>query len=114
WKQGLADRFAYIPLIGIFVMIAWSLDDWAEAREIRTVWRAIPALCLLTVLSSITWQQIRTWKSEYALWNHAVHVTEQNPLAHQSLAHALLNPKVAMTANDLQGFSTDQERIDAA
>ncbi|MGA2965303.1 MAG: tetratricopeptide repeat protein [Terriglobales bacterium] len=114
WKQGLADRFAYIPLIGIFVMIAWSLDDWAEAREIRTVWRAIPALCLLTILSCISWQQIRTWKSEYALWNHAVRVTEQDPFAYQSLAHALMNPNVAMTANDLQGFRTNQERIDAA
>ena len=29
----MADRFAYIPLIGIFVMIAWGLDDWAEAKQ---------------------------------------------------------------------------------
>ncbi len=114
WKQGMADRFAYIPLIGIFIMIAWSLDDWAEARKMRTIWRAIPALCLLTILSCISWRQMDAWRSEYALWNHTVRVTEQNPLAHQSLAHALMSPNVAMTADDLRGFSTQQERLDAA
>ena len=48
----MADRYAYIPLIGIFVMIAWGLDDLAKAKKIRTVWRVIPALCVLSALAS--------------------------------------------------------------
>jgi len=110
----MADRYAYTPLIGIFVMIAWSLDDWAQARRVPKVWLAIPAACLLTTLSFVTWQQIRTWESAYALWERALSVTEQNPFAHESLADALMNPNGAMTANDLRSFSTEQERIDAA
>ena len=52
WKQAMADRFAYIPLIGIFIMIAWGLDDWAEAKRISTAWRVVPALCVLIALAS--------------------------------------------------------------
>ena len=48
----MADRYAYIPLIGIFVMIAWGLDDWAKAKKIRTVWLVIPAVCVLSGLAS--------------------------------------------------------------
>jgi hypothetical protein len=40
----MADRYAYVPLIGIFVMIAWALDDWAEAREVSTICWVVPAL----------------------------------------------------------------------
>ena len=57
-EAAMADRYAYIPLIGIFVMIAWSLGDWAEAQEVRTVWRIIPALCALTALATVTYRQI--------------------------------------------------------
>ena len=41
-EYAMADRYAYVPLIGIFVMIAWGLADLADAWEIRTVWRVVP------------------------------------------------------------------------
>src|SRR5208283_207780 len=44
-EASMADRYAYIPLIGIFVMIAWSLDDWAEARKIRSFPSAPGCVC---------------------------------------------------------------------
>ena len=50
----MADRYAYIPLIGIFVMIAWGLADLAEAKHVRPVWCVIPALCVLAALGSAT------------------------------------------------------------
>ncbi len=110
----MADRYAYTPLIGIFIMIAWSLDDWAEARGGREVWRAIPALCVFVALSLVTFQQISTWKSAYALWEHALRATEENPFAYESLADALMSPNLSMTADELQGFPTEQGQIDAA
>jgi hypothetical protein len=53
-EAAMADRYAYVPLIGIFVMIAWSFADLAEAKTVRTVWRVIPALCVLAALGFVT------------------------------------------------------------
>ena len=88
-EAAMADRYAYIPLIGIFVMIAWGLGDWAEAQEVRTVWRVIPALCALTALAIVTYRQIGYWESEYGLWSHTLAVTERNAHADAVLGTAL-------------------------
>lgn len=77
----MADRYAYVPLIGIFMMSAWGLDDWADAKSVGTLWRLIPALCALTVLGFVTSRQISSWRNEYTVWLHALAVTEQNAFA---------------------------------
>ncbi len=110
----MADRYAYVPLIGIFVMIAWGLDDWAEAKEVRTAWRVIPALCALTALGFLTLRQVSCWKNEYTVWAHTVAVTEHNPYAHDSLGAALMDPEFAMTAKSLDGLDTEQKRMNEA
>jgi len=112
-EQAMADRYAYIPLIGIFIMIAWSFDDWAEARHVRALWRVLPASCVLILLASVTLRQMSYWESEYTLWAHTVEVTDQNPYAHAVLGAALLNPDLAMTAKDLEGFGPEQRLAEA-
>ena len=113
WKQAMADRFAYIPLIGIFIMIAWGLDDWAEAKRISKAWRVIPALCVLMALCIVTSRQITYWESQYDLWSRSLAVAE-NPFAHNALASALIVPGAAMSPRDLENFDTDQKRLDEA
>ncbi len=110
----LADRYAYLTLVGIFVMIAWTLDDWADSKRIPTVWRVIPALAIVIALACVTSRQIGYWESDYSLWSHAVAVSAKNPEAQESLADALVYPEGAMSAKDLQDFDTEQKRIDAA
>ena len=99
-EASMADRYAYIPLIGIFVMIAWSLDDWAEAKQVRTVWRVLPALCALAALSFVTSRQMSYWESEYTMWSHALAVTdpERSAYLHDALGTALMNPGPSMTS----------------
>ena len=58
-EYAMADRYAYVPLIGIFVMIAWGLADLAEAKQVRAVWCTIVALCVLTALGSAAYRQDR-------------------------------------------------------
>ena len=53
-EGAMADRYAYLPLIGIFITIAWSLDDWVEAAKVPIVWRFVPALCVITALGFVT------------------------------------------------------------
>jgi hypothetical protein len=109
----MADRYAYVPLIGIFIMIAWSLADLAEAKKVGTVWRVIPALCTLTALGFVTSRQMSYWGSNYELWSHTLAVAE-DPLAHNALGDALMDPDSEMTPNDLENFDTAQKRMDEA
>ncbi len=113
-EAAMADRYAYIPLIGIFIMIAWVLDDGANKQRVGVLWRLIPAVCVLAILACVTVRQIGAWESEYGLWAHAVAVTKVNPYAHSVLAAALLNPDVAMSADDLESFDTASKRLDEA
>ncbi len=110
----MADRYAYVPLIGIFVMIAWGLDDWAEAKEVRAVWRVISALCALLALGVVTSRQVSYWKNEYTVWAHTLAVTEQNPYAHDALGAALMDSNLAVTAKNLGGLDTEKKRMDEA
>jgi protein O-mannosyl-transferase len=109
----MADRYAYIPLIGIFIIIAWGLDDWAEAKAVRAVWRVIPALCVLTALGFATSRQMSYWDNDYDLWSRALEVNEQNPLAHDALASILVHSGVDAVLNQ-RGLDTKQKQIEEA
>jgi protein O-mannosyl-transferase len=115
-EQAMADRYAYVPLIGIFVMFAFGLADLADANVLRSTWCVLLASCALAALGVITLRQISFWESEYTLWSHALAVTdpERNAYAHDSLGAALLDPDSAMTHRDLENFDTEQKRINEA
>ncbi len=110
----MANRYAYIPLIGIFVMIAGGLADWAEAKEIRAGWLVVPALCALTALGFATNRQLSYWENDYTLWSHTLAVTERNPFAQDAMGSTLMEPEVAATLSRLGKFGTDQERLEEA
>jgi protein O-mannosyl-transferase len=84
----MADRYAYIPLIGIFVMAVWSVADWAEGREISTKSLAWTAAIVILFFAAFTGDQIRYWRSAAELWQHAVNVTKDNFTADENLGAA--------------------------
>ena len=88
--QAMADRYAYIPLIGIFVMIAWGATDLADSRHIGLSARMIPPACVLLALAFATHRQLGYWSSNYDLWTHALAVTDRNFIAQNNLGGALL------------------------
>lgn len=83
--QALADRYTYIPLIGLFLMIVWG------GAEIADTWRkwfpsvAGVAVIVITTLSVLTVIQIRYWQNSYDLFAHALAVVERNWLAHNNM-----------------------------
>ena len=88
-EAAMADRYAYIPLIGIFVMIAFGVSDIAE----QSSWRflpVIPAAAALIVLSFVTYRQIGYWQSNEELWSHTLAVTNNNFVAEDNLGGALI------------------------
>jgi Flp pilus assembly protein TadD len=96
-SHGWADRYAYIPLIGIFLAISWLLTDIATDTVVRRVLvvvsGAVVAACLVC-----TWSQVRYWHDSVQLWRHTVLVNPDNALAHYNLARALLDRNQAQEA----------------
>ena len=85
-----ADRYAYIPLIGIFVMVVWGAADWCDSNKINLDVRTVIPLTALAVLSFLTWIQIGYWQSEYELWAHSVKIEPNNLWAQSQLATVVL------------------------
>jgi Flp pilus assembly protein TadD len=84
-NHGMADRYAYVPLIGLFLLLTWGAADLATALRLpRPVLLAITAAVLSTCVSR-TWVQVGYWKSDRDLWEHALAVTTKNGMAHTFL-----------------------------
>ncbi len=84
----MADRYAYIPLIGIFVMIAFGVAEWAEEKKFG-LWPMVPAVMVLVALAIATHRQIGYWQSNVDLWSHTLAVTTNNFVAEDNLGGAL-------------------------
>lgn len=82
----MADRYAYLPFIGLYIAVVWSVAGWMPRRPRALAWIAGLAACWLAAL---TWRQISFWKSSEALFSRAVAVTERNYLAHNNLGLAV-------------------------
>ena len=85
----MADRYAYIPLIGLFIMIAFGLADIAQHTKLGW-WQGIPATVVILALALATHRQIGYWQSSYDLWSHTLAVTENNFIAEDNLGGALI------------------------
>jgi Tfp pilus assembly protein PilF len=89
-NQAMADRYAYIPLIGIFVMIAWGVADLAEHTKLALPWKIVTAACVLAALSLVALRQIGYWRSSMDLWAHTLAVTSNNYVAEDQFGAALV------------------------
>jgi protein O-mannosyl-transferase len=87
--QGLADRYAYVPFIGIFVMLVWLVSEIGEWLSLSRVMLTALALAAIAGYAVTTYAQIGYWHDSYTLWAHAVEVTSQNAFAEESLAQIL-------------------------
>jgi protein O-mannosyl-transferase len=88
-EQAMADRYAYLPVIGVFVAVVWALDAAAASLRIGNVPRAAVALLVICVFGFATWRQIGYWHDDETLWRYTLTVTDGNYVAHNNLALAL-------------------------
>jgi len=86
----MADRYHYLPSIGIAMMLAWGIPHFIK-REVLRKYILLPvALVFLASLAFLACQQCAYWRNNIELWNHAIQATEDNYMAHNNLASALL------------------------
>jgi protein O-mannosyl-transferase len=88
-EQAMADRYAYLAYIGLFIAVVWGVADSARARKIPAAWLAVPAVLILATLGVLSRRQLSYWHDSEALWRHTLSVTEGNYIAHGGLARAL-------------------------
>lgn len=86
--QSMADRYTYLPMLGIVIALLWTLRDALTFASLRGyAW--IAAGLVLTAAAARTWHQQGYWKDSFTLFDHAVRVTEGNYLAYNNRGHAL-------------------------
>ena len=89
-KQGIADRYAYLPFVGLFIMASWGIAEFAERRHLAARLLSGVSIAVLVALGVVTYRQISYWKDNVTLWSHALAVTDGNFLAENNLGKALL------------------------
>ncbi len=88
-EQALADRYTYLPAVGLYVAAAWGVRD-VVARWPRVMGAVrVFIVAVLVVYATVAWRQAGTWKNSETLFRHALSVTQNNYLAHDGLGLAL-------------------------
>jgi Tfp pilus assembly protein PilF len=85
-----ADRYTYLPQIGLAIAIAWLAKDFAARRQLRAVVPVL-ALAVLAVLALRTRDQVSVWRNDATLWTHTIKVMPGNVYGHNGLGLALAN-----------------------
>ena len=90
-EQALADRFTYLPMIGIFIMIGWAgVELLAKAKvPYKKACVSIAAIVLAIVLTGLTRNQVKYWENSITLFGHAVKVTRNNYVMHYNYGSVL-------------------------
>jgi len=94
--QSLADRYTYIPYIGLFIIIAWGLPEllskWTSASSVESPYRkvvlGVSMVSVLMVIGICSHRQVSFWNNSITLFSHAIEVTQNNYLAHNNLGTA--------------------------
>ncbi|HET6720900.1 MAG TPA: hypothetical protein VFH22_14705 [Rhodocyclaceae bacterium] len=75
-----ADRYTYLPLIGVFALLVWALPE-PRSRTYRAAWLGVAIL-----LVGLAWRQAQTWKDSVSLYSNALRVNQSDFMAHLNLA----------------------------
>jgi tetratricopeptide (TPR) repeat protein len=88
--QGRADRYSYLPQIGLYIALTWALADWSLRSNRRRVIFGGAAAVIVGALAWQAWIQTSYWSSTESIWQHALQVTTDNDVAHYNVATLLL------------------------
>jgi len=85
----MADRWAYVPLIGIYIMVSWGIADLLPQWRCRKVVLSLSAFLILVSFAITTLHQLTYWKNDYTLFKHALDVTKNNAEMHNGIGFYL-------------------------
>ena len=88
--QAMADRYAYIPLLGVFVIVCWGAADLINAWHVPTAVSVVGTAAVVVMLGFALHRQVSFWSDNVTLWTHTLAITEGNYIAEDGLATALI------------------------
>ena len=88
-SQALADRYTYVPSIGIFLMLTWWISGWASKRHYGKIGLITAAAIILSFFMITSRLQVTYWSDSVKLFEHTIHVTGNNSIAQLNLGEAL-------------------------
>jgi tetratricopeptide (TPR) repeat protein len=96
--QSMADRYMYIPSIGLFVMLAWSVDYWIQQKPAVRLVAGPIGIMLLVGLAFVARIQIGYWRNSIEVFRHALKITPSNAFAEANLSYSLAEAKLGADA----------------
>jgi tetratricopeptide (TPR) repeat protein len=90
-SQSMADRYIYLPSIGISIMLAWGIPLLCKSENMRKKILFPAAIAVLIIMSVLTWKQSGYWKNSIELLNHALQIRQDVYIVHDCLGLALLS-----------------------
>jgi tetratricopeptide (TPR) repeat protein len=100
-EQSMADRYMYLPSLGLFIAIVWTAGRWVETEPRVRPLVSVLAAAACAVLSLLCWRQVGVWKTTRTLTEHAIALNPQNPVAHGLLG------RLEYDAGDLPGAEAE-------
>jgi tetratricopeptide (TPR) repeat protein len=107
--QSRADRYTYVPLVGLTVAIVWATGDWLERHQAFKRTFVVATAAVLLAFTAVTWRQVAYWKDSRTLFEHTIAVTERNYIMKNNLGvilaqsgdnwHAMIEYMAAMDIN---------------
>lgn len=88
--QAMADRYAYLSFVGLFIMVCWLVADWTAQMHLSPVLLRAASVVVLLALVLVSHRQVGFWNDHITLWTHALEVTHNNWVAENNLGTALL------------------------
>jgi protein O-mannosyl-transferase len=89
-RQALADRYAYLPFIGLFVAAVWGSSELLAAQQLSSRVQGAIAAGAIVAYASVAFLQINYWQNSYTLFSHTLRVTAHNGIAEDNLGVALM------------------------
>src|SRR5438094_8510618 len=86
-EQAYADRYTYLPHIGLFLVLAWSVADLSARCRLRRRFAAAVAVTVIIAFASCALMQTTYWRDSETLWTHTLAVTSNNDIAHNNLGY---------------------------
>jgi tetratricopeptide (TPR) repeat protein len=90
-RQAMADRYPYVPLIGIFVLVVWWIAENSSRLPQRSEILAGVTVLFLIFFAGLTWRQTTYWKNSFTVFRHALEITPVNFIAENNLGQAYVD-----------------------